>query len=353
MTEYRDHYFPNTETLGEHEMRIIALGTGRPFLRRSQVNAGWLIELGNGDKFMFDFGFGTQVNFSALEIPYNALTAIFATHLHTDHVGDFMQIRQGGWSGGRMHPLQVYGPSGPIPEYGTKWFVDHQRLSYRWDEDTRHGLLPAIGAEIDVHEFDYARTHVVYEHNCVTITSFPAVHIYDGPVSLRLDWSGLSFVYSGDTTPSYFFVENAKNADLVVHETFDRVQTMMEKAGYDERAAIGICTMAHSDPQEAGRVFELIAPRLAVGYHFYNDLDTQPAHHAAVRKHYKGPLVFAKDFMTFNVTKERIVTRMAVTSPDTWPNKRDHDEGLRKAARKERMQMSPWLSAQQIFPKKF
>ena len=60
---YRDHYFPNTEPLAQDEMRIIALGTGRPFLRPSQANAGWLIELGNGDKFMFDFGFGTQMRF--------------------------------------------------------------------------------------------------------------------------------------------------------------------------------------------------------------------------------------------------------------------------------------------------
>jgi len=55
MTHYRDQFFPNTEELGKDEMRITALGTGRPFLRPSQANAGWLVELGNGDKFQFDF----------------------------------------------------------------------------------------------------------------------------------------------------------------------------------------------------------------------------------------------------------------------------------------------------------
>ena len=64
---YREQYYPNSEPLDADEMRIIALGTGRPYLRRAQVNAGWVIELGNGDKFMFDFGFGTQVNFASLE----------------------------------------------------------------------------------------------------------------------------------------------------------------------------------------------------------------------------------------------------------------------------------------------
>ena len=98
--QYREHYFPNTEELGADEMRVTALGTGRPFLRPAQANAGWLVELGNGDKFMFDFGFGTQTNFAALEIPYERMTAYFATHLHTDHVGDFAQIWIGSWSAG-------------------------------------------------------------------------------------------------------------------------------------------------------------------------------------------------------------------------------------------------------------
>ena len=56
---YAEHFYPGTEELGAGEMRITALGTGRPFLRRAQANASWLIELGNGDKFVFDFGFGS------------------------------------------------------------------------------------------------------------------------------------------------------------------------------------------------------------------------------------------------------------------------------------------------------
>ena len=177
---YRDHFFPNTEPLEPDEMRVTALGTGRPFLRKSQANTGWLVELGNGDKFMIDFGFGTQLNFASLEIPYNALTAVIATHLHTDHVGDFMQVRQGGWSGGRTHPLQVYGPTGKIPEHSTRYFVENQVRSFRWDADTRHGLLPLVGSEIDVHEFDYSKTQVFYDKNGVKITSFPAVQITTG-----------------------------------------------------------------------------------------------------------------------------------------------------------------------------
>src|SRR6516225_670905 len=125
----RDYYFPNTEPLAADEMRVIALGTGRPFVRRAQANASWLVELGNGDKFVFDFGSGSQTNFTALEIPHQDITAYFATHLHTDHVGDFAQVWIGSWTGGRVKPLLVYGPSGPDPKYGIEHFVRKQMES--------------------------------------------------------------------------------------------------------------------------------------------------------------------------------------------------------------------------------
>jgi ribonuclease Z len=54
--------------------------------------------------------------------------------------------------------------------------------------------------------------------------------------------------------------------------------------------------------------------------------------------------------MVFNVSKREILTRMAVTSSDVWPNK-ENREGFKNAARKERMQMSRWLADKQLFPK--
>jgi ribonuclease Z len=39
-------------------MRVVALGTGMPSARPKQAAACWLVELGNGDKFLFDLGSG-------------------------------------------------------------------------------------------------------------------------------------------------------------------------------------------------------------------------------------------------------------------------------------------------------
>ena len=60
-------YFPNTEELRADEMRIIALGTGLPTPTTvAQKNSAWLVELGNGDIFLFDIGAGSMTNLFGL-----------------------------------------------------------------------------------------------------------------------------------------------------------------------------------------------------------------------------------------------------------------------------------------------
>jgi ribonuclease Z len=231
-----------------------------------------------------------------------------------------------------------------------KHFVQRQMESCAWDTETRRGLLPHAGAGVAVHEIDFKTTGVVYDRNGVVIKSFPAVHIFDGPVSYRLEWNGLSFVFSGDTTPSQFFLDNARQADLVVHEAFNTVSQLMARSGYDERMAKGIGTIAHSAPEEVGFVFKEISPRHAVVYHFFNDFDTAFEIERDVRKHYGGPLSLAQDLMVFNVTPDDIRVRLAVTPDHVWPNKDKHD-AFRSGSRHKKLEMSRWLADTQIFPK--
>ena len=46
-------YYPGTEELKPDEMRVIACGSGIPMPRLKQASPCFLIELGNGDKFIF------------------------------------------------------------------------------------------------------------------------------------------------------------------------------------------------------------------------------------------------------------------------------------------------------------
>ena len=56
----REVYYPGTEDIAPDEMRVVALGTGMPNARPKQAAACFLVELGNGDKFLFDAGTGLQ-----------------------------------------------------------------------------------------------------------------------------------------------------------------------------------------------------------------------------------------------------------------------------------------------------
>ena len=88
--------YPGTEEPGSEEIRVIACGTGLPAARRSQAATCFLIETGNGDKFLFDLGTGSMTNIASLMIPYEHLDKVFLSHLHTDHMGDLLGLRAGG-----------------------------------------------------------------------------------------------------------------------------------------------------------------------------------------------------------------------------------------------------------------
>ncbi len=64
----------------------------------------------------------------------------------------------------------------------------------------------------------------------------------------------------------------------------------------------------------------LVKPRLAVGYHFYNDFDIEPEVRRRARKTYDGPLALALDYMVFNVTKDDIRVRMSAIDEEVWPS---------------------------------
>ena len=66
------------------------LGSGDPFVKRGQVSASVLIEVGNHERdlFFFDLGSGSLANFTGLHLPVTDTTKVFLSHLHADHVGD-------------------------------------------------------------------------------------------------------------------------------------------------------------------------------------------------------------------------------------------------------------------------
>ncbi len=316
----RGFYAPNTEDLGPDEMRLIACGTGMPTARPKQAASCWLLELGNGDKFIFDVGTGSAERIAALQIPYNYLDKVFLSHLHTDHFGDLDALFVGGALAGRQRPLRVWGPSGATPERGTKYALDHLQKALTWDLDGRKGLTDPRGYHMEVTEFDYMGVNeIVYQENGVTIRSIPAIHALDGPVSFIVEWNGFKFVFGGDTYPNKWFVKYAKDADLAIHECFITVPDMIEKFQFTPQSALAVGTQIHTAPEAFGKVMSIIKPRMAVAYHFFKDFDTTASINDRIRTTYDGPLSLSIDYMVWNITKDDIRVRMAIVDEDVWP----------------------------------
>ena len=318
--QYPATFFPNTEVLGSAEMRITALGTGMPNQTKKAVSISYLVELGNGEKFLFDLGSGAMGNLFSLRPDFSKLDKVFASHLHVDHVGDFMGHHIGSWLSGRYTPLHLYGPTGSTPELGTKAFAEAMQKAYAWDIATRTGALPDAGGHIEVHEFEYKQENqIVYQQNGVTIRSWPAIHSLDGPVSYGLEWNGLKYVFGGDTYPNKWYLEYATGADVASHEAFLPPKALAAYFGWDLAQATYVSTRIHTEPQAFGKVMSALKPRMAVGYHSVQSPENNAAIIDGIRKTYDGPLTIARDLMVINVTKETIKVRMAVVDEYALP----------------------------------
>jgi ribonuclease Z len=318
-------YVVGTEELGEDEMRITFCGTGMPFPVYQQASACVIVELGNGDVFLFDIGADSIGRVNGMQIDTDKLNKVFLGHLHLDHAGDLGILWAQGGFAGRSVPLEVYGPSGPNHSLGTEVFVDNTLAAGQWDLESRKVGIPTVGMAINTHEFEWDKTQVIYEENDVTITSFPAIHILDGAVSYRLDWNDLSMVFSSDTEPNKFLVENSQNVDVLIHEGFIPAQTLSDITGMPLETATWISEKIHTPPDAAGVVFDMTNPRLAVLYHVILTQEVITESFELLRTTYDGPSLYAEDLVTINVTPDYIISRPTEIVKNAYPEYKSVD----------------------------
>ena len=104
---------------------MTVLGSGDPFIKRSQASGSLLIEVGNPEKdlFFFDLGLGALANFSSMLLPVESTTKVFLSHLHADHVGDIPGLLGSLAKIGRVDPVEIWGGGNEDPELGLGAFV--------------------------------------------------------------------------------------------------------------------------------------------------------------------------------------------------------------------------------------
>lgn len=358
LKKYPEIYYPGEEVLAANEMRIICIGSGNPPIRRGQAATGWAVELGNGDKFVFDIGGGTVGNLWSLGVSPAEFDKLFVTHLHLDHVGGIFPLFDAmGWS--RNVPLQVWGPSGYTKDQGTAAFVDHVQKASKWHVESKRGIAASDGMSMVAHEFDYKKfseknpRQLIYDKNSVKIFAFPLLHVIYGSVGYRLDWNGLSMAFTGDSEPSVIEAEQSKQVDVFIHEAFITAESFAEKNNMPLAIAENIVYGAHTTPDQLGQVFEIAKPALGVATHYFQDDDLIDPFFEDVSKTYDGPVVLAQDLMVINVTPEQIVTRMAMTDLLSWAAPAPKTESEPTLDTLSDAKRPDWVTKTRIKPKKF
>jgi ribonuclease Z len=288
---------------GAQELRVTLLGTGTPPPAIERFGPGTLVEAGS-EKLLFDAGRGVSQRLSQLKMSPSELQALFLTHLHADHtvgIPDLLLVRGLSRSSERSAPFRVFGPE------GTDDMMVNLRKAYRVDG--------RVAAAADATSADNILQGVVYERNGVKVTAFDVEH---GAVSqipafgYRIDYGGRSVVISGDTRPSENLVRFAKGADVLIHEVLALPAVL--KQSEEARRIMS----SHTSPEDAGRIFDRVKPKLAVYTHV--GLLAGPGAAAPLaadliprtRSTYTGPVKIGEDLMTIVIGDRVDVHRFTI-----------------------------------------
>jgi ribonuclease Z len=273
-------------------LKVTLLGTGTPRPVMERFGPSILVEAGK-EKLLFDCGRGATQRLFQLKVPFADVTALFLTHLHSDHIVGIPDFYLTGWIFGRNTPLRIWGPA------GTTEMMSHLEQAYQFDLHIRRDVdekLPAQGVVLVVKDIEQG---VVYQNGDLKVTAFTVDHAPIKPAfGYRVDYAGHSVVLSGDTRYSENLIKFAQGADVLIHEVIDpeayRASDHLYNAVQKQRVIDH-----HTTPEQAGTVFSQVKPKLAVYSHIVPfDAPELVAH---TRKTYSGPLEVGEDLMSIEI----------------------------------------------------
>lgn len=241
---------------------VILLGTGTPVPNHATQGPATAVKVGDR-LFLFDAGPGVVRQMDAAGLPYRRgpVTAVFLTHLHSDHTLGLPDLIFTSWVMGRRAPLRIIGPP------GTSAMAEH--LTAAWSEDIAmrtEGLEHGVpdGWRVDARE---TQGGVVYDSAGVRVRAFPVRHgKWRWAFGYRIETPGKTIVISGDTAPSESLVVAARDADLLVHEVYPEVRLKPEDRPGGEDWPLYMRSF-HTSDRELGEIAARARPRLLILHH--------------------------------------------------------------------------------------
>jgi len=283
---------------------VTLLGTGFPRPLLDRFGPCTLVEAG-GLQLLFDCGRGTAQRLYQLE-PWNPTKGnaekydkLFLTHLHSDHTTGIADLWiTGNILGRHKNKLRIWGPR------STEHMMEHLVKAFEPDKKVRHEArvhrgdpTNSAGLEIEVKEIDEG---FVFEENGVKVVPFRVNH-YDEyseepSFGFRVEYKGKSVVISGDTRFCENLIAYSKDVDLLIHEV------AAGPLGVDLPPSQSRPLVHHTLPEEAGRLFSMVMPKLAVYNHViqFQDVSLEEMM-ARTKKEYDGLVLFGEDMMRIEV----------------------------------------------------
>lgn len=208
--------------LRDENLHIWFCGTGSPQAEPGRAQSCTAI-LAEDTFLIFDTGPGSGLRADLDNLPLANLSAVFFTHLHSDHIADLPTFANHSWRYGRNQPLPVYGPS------GTAKVVDgfNQALAPDVAVRSTNEVKGASSAEPIGHDVvvtgDDSRVLVYQSKTGLKVYAFLVHHEPVEPAfGYRIEHRGRSVVISGDTRKTNNIAIHGNNADILIHEAYNK-----------------------------------------------------------------------------------------------------------------------------------
>ena len=274
-------------------MKITLLGTGSPLPSATCAGPATLVQAA-GQNILVDAGRGVIMRLVGAACPPAFVSAVFLTHLHSDHICDLNDVITTRWiSTPAATPLPIYGP------VGTQKMVDGLLAMLSQDETYRlnhHADLRAAGGmKVEVHEIEAGASFSIGD---VAISVHATDHRPVGPtIGFRIENEGTVAAIAGDTIPCDGLYEMCANADFYVQTVLreDLVRVFAPLVPTGERF-LDVLDY-HSTVQQAAQTATKCGVKTLVLTHFVPAI--QPGQEgewlAMAAEHFSGEIIVGPD----------------------------------------------------------
>ena len=285
------------------ERTLTLLGTkGGPALRTPGVSflpTSNLLCLGRR-KIIIDCGIGITQALVRAGHSASAITDIFITHLHSDHVLELGGLIHTAWTSGLQHQLVVRGPVGTARVWSHFLEMMEVDIAVRVLDEGRPHLYDLVS----VYEYDQG---IVEENSDFTVSALRTIHPpMQNCFALNFICDGQKVCFSGDTAYMPSLAGFAENARILVHEAMlqSGVDYVTAKTRNTDERLYRHLIASHSFAHEAGRIAHDARVELLVLSHLIpaeRSIAKDDDWIAEVRQHFSGNVIVGADGATIVV----------------------------------------------------